>query len=40
MDRNPLDGYNLRKDHIEYVKYFNSYEIYDHKNRKVPFYKE
>jgi hypothetical protein len=40
MDRYPIDGNNLRKNHKEYKKFFNSYEVYDHKNRIVPFYNE
>jgi len=40
MDRRPLDGNNLRKNHKEYKIFFNSYEVYDHKNRTVPFYNE
>ena len=37
MDRRPIDGNNLRKNHEEYKEFFNSYEIYDHENRTVPF---
>ena len=40
MDRRPLDGNNLRKNHKEFKMFFNSYEVYDHKNRTVPFYNE
>jgi peptidoglycan/xylan/chitin deacetylase (PgdA/CDA1 family) len=40
MDRHPVDGNNLRKNHKEYKKFFNSYEVYDHKNRTMPFYRE
>ena len=40
MDRQPLDGNNLRKNHKEYEKFFNSYEVYDHENRTAAFYNE
>jgi peptidoglycan/xylan/chitin deacetylase (PgdA/CDA1 family) len=37
MDRKPIDGNNLRREHKEYEQFFNSYEIYDHHNRMTPF---
>ena len=40
MDRRPLDGNNLRKNHKEYKMFFSSYDIYDHQNRTVPFSNE
>jgi peptidoglycan/xylan/chitin deacetylase (PgdA/CDA1 family) len=33
MDRKPIDGFSLRQHHKEYDHLFNSFKVYDHKNR-------
>lgn len=38
MDRKPIDGNNLRKNHNEYKKFFDSKEVYDNGSRKIKFY--
>ena len=38
MDRRCLDGFSLRQNHEIYNVFFDCYDIYDKKNRKVSFY--
>jgi peptidoglycan/xylan/chitin deacetylase (PgdA/CDA1 family) len=37
MDRRPIDGNNLRKNRTLYSAFFDTFAVYDHENRLLPF---